>query len=358
MLLTKEVEVKPNGKMIQYYKDLGYDSKYGQAIIIKVEDLPENSNAKVEVLCDMCKENTMLVKYSDYNKVMKRTGDYVCRPCSYKKRDQTNLKKYGSISYLGTKECREKTKEVMLEKHGVEYYTQTQEYKEKHHNTCVERYGESYNQLFREKAMNTLYENTGYAHAMQNPVIKNIVKKTNFKRYGVVCTLQSSEVREKVVRAFYENSSVATSKQQRYICDLYNGILNFPVKFYNVDICLPDCKLTIEYDGSGHLKSIFTGQLTQEEFNQKEIVRNSVIKKEGYKQMRIISSRDLLPSNQILLQMLEEAKQYFADYPNHSWIIYDIDNSTIRNAEHKDGVPYNFGELHKINKTIESENVA
>ena len=40
MLLTKEVEVKPRGKMIQYYKDKGYDAKYSQPLIVKVEDLP------------------------------------------------------------------------------------------------------------------------------------------------------------------------------------------------------------------------------------------------------------------------------------------------------------------------------
>lgn len=372
MLLTKEAKVKLNAANIEYYKNLGYEipvkkasestrKRHGKDFVydlgktmnIKIEDLPKNSGAKVEVLCDICKENIISVKYADYNKVMERTGSYVCRPCSYKKRDQTNLEKYGSKSYLGTKECKQKTEEIMIERYGVPHYTQTQEYREKYHNTCVKRYGESYNKHFREKAINTLYENTGYAHAMQNPVIKDMVKNTNLKKYGVVCTLQVPEVREKVVKAFYENSSVATSKQQRYICNLYNGILNYPVRYYNVDVYLPNDRMTIEYDGSGHLLGVFTGDMTMEEFNQREIIRNTVIKKEGYKQMRIISSRDYLPSDDTLLQMLQCAKDYFYQYPSHSWIEFNIDTFTLRNAEHKDGILYDFGKLRRINNAAE-----
>ena len=34
MLLTKEVEVKPTGKMIQYYKDKGYDARHNELLKI------------------------------------------------------------------------------------------------------------------------------------------------------------------------------------------------------------------------------------------------------------------------------------------------------------------------------------
>jgi hypothetical protein len=73
-----------------------------------------------------------------------------------------------------------------------------------------------------------------------------------------------------------------------------------------------------------------------------------VIKRAGYKQMRIVSSKDKLPSDEILLQMLSEAKQYFFDYPEHSWIEYNIDTSTVRNAEHKNGVFFDCGKLRNI----------
>ena len=46
--------------------------------------------------------------------------------------------------------------------------------------------------------------------------------------------------------------------------------------------------------------------------------------------------------------MLNYARNYFSQYPEHSWIEFNIDTSSIRNAEYKDGIPYSFGELRKI----------
>ena len=106
--------------------------------------------------------------------------------------------------------------------------------------------------------------------------------------------------------------------------------------------------MVCEYDGGGHFLNVITGKITEGEHLKKEIVRFSVIKKEGYKQMRIISLKDELPSDQILFQMLSEARNYFLKYPNHSWIEFDIDLSIVRNAEYKDGFRYDYGELRTI----------
>ena len=67
--------------------------------------------------------------------------------------------------------------------------------------------------------------------------------------------------------------------------------------------------------------------------------------------MHIVSTTDKLPSDPVLFQMLENAKSYFSDYPEHSWIEYNIDTSTVHNAEHREGVFFDYGELRTI-KTI------
>lgn len=64
--------------------------------------------------------------------------------------------------------------------------------------------------------------------------------------------------------------------------------------------------------------------------------------------MRIISIHDRLPSNATLFQMLKQTKEYFFKYPQHSWIEFNIDSSIVRNAEYKDGVYYDYGELRII----------
>jgi very-short-patch-repair endonuclease len=185
-------------------------------------------------------------------------------------------------------------------------------------------------------------------YASQSREIKEKILQTNLERYGCKTPAQLPEVRAKITQTLYANSSQKASKQQRYINNLYQGILNFPVKYYCADVFLSNDNLIVEYDGSGHMLNVTMGRETIEEYNHKEIVRYNVLKNEGYKQMKIISKTDKLPQDSTLLQMLSEAKQYFSEYPNHSWCEYNLDTSTVRNAEHKDGIPYSFGELRKI----------
>ena len=137
------------------------------------------------------------------------------------------------------------------------------------------------------------------------------------------------------------------------MCDLYSGILNYPISYYNADIYLSNDNFVIEYDGGGHDLNVRLGHLTQNEFNQKEIIRDNIIKRNGYKQMKIISSTDKLPSDDVLLKMLSDTRQYFIDYPNHSWIEFNVDNSTVRNAENKNGISYEFGNLRRITQNVE-----
>lgn len=347
-ILTKEVEVRPRGAMIQYYKDKGYEASYGQSLLVKVEDLPKRSSSTIRALCDICQENEISTTYCNYNKSIEITGSYACTKCRYEKVRLTNINRYGVDNYGKTKECHEKMKKTIKSLYGVEHYSKTQEYKEKFRNTCIDRYGESYGQQFAEKAFESFRDKTGYAFPSQSPEVRDKITQSYIEHYGVSNAAKSPEVREKMSNTLYTNSSQKISRQQHYINNLYRGILNFPIKYYNVDIYLPDNNLVIEYDGGGHMLNIVTGRETIQEYERKRIIREKTIKREGYKQMRIISTKDLLPSDQVLLQMLSDARNYFSQYPNHSWIEFSIDTSTVRNAEHKDGISYQFGSLRTI----------
>lgn len=378
-ILTKEVEIKPSGKSIQYYRDLGYDAKWHEPLVINIEDLAKGSKAPIKVLCDMCEHNVMEVPYEVYNRVVKETGSYVCRDCSYEKSHQTNekrygvpvvsqseefkekikqtnLERYGVDNYGKTKECHEKIKQTCLDKYQVEHFAKSQEIKDKKVKTSLERYGvENVLQVkeVRDKIINTNLERYGVEHPSSLPEVQEKIRQTNLERYGAEYNLQIPEVREKIAKTLHENGTTPTSKQQRYIFNLYKSVnseteLNYPISYYLADICFPEEKIELEYDGGFHNGRVKTGQLTQEEFNQKEIIRSNVIKREGYKQIRIISSNDKLPSDSILLQMLSEARNYFSEYPNHSWIEFNLDTSLVCNAENKQGIPYDFGTLRRI----------
>jgi hypothetical protein len=375
-ILTKEVEIKLWGNNIKHYLDLGYEGKHGDVIIVKVEDLTDGSNVKIKYLCDYCKKEVITIVYADLVRRTKETDKMACRNCFTKKMEETNLLRYGASSYAETNEFKEIMRNMMEEKYGVQHYSKTQEYKEKWNKTCEERFGKNYRQQFINKAFETFYEKTGYNYPSQSPKVREKImqsyidhygvnspqlssevrertEKTCLERYGCATPFQSAEIKQKIANTSYKNGSVPTSKQQLYLFNLYKSIdgsakLNYPILHFNADICLPEEKIDIELDCGGHNLSVKTGQLTQEQFTRKELIRDKVIKKEGYKLIRIKSKIDLLPSDQILLQMLFEARNYFFKYPNHSWIEYDIDNSIVRNSECKNGAQYNYGKLRRI----------
>lgn len=378
-ILTKEVEVIPMGRSITHYRGKGYDVKHKRPLIVKVEDLPRGSDTKIEILCDMCLENSMMVKYNDYNRVIKNTGSYVCKECSPEKVRKNNLEKYGVPSVRQLESVKEKTRQTNLRKLGVEYPTQHESVKEKVKQSFLEHYGvdnysktEEYINKVREtnlrlygvdnytkseecqeKMKKTLIDRYGVDSPFKIPGVYEKVKETCLKRYGYECSAQSPEIKRKISQSLYKNGTTPTSKQQSYIFNLFKSInssteLNYPISYYNADICFPEEKITIEYDGGFHNGVVITGKITQEEFDQKEIVRNSIIKREGYRQIRIISYDDKIPSDKILLQMFEQAKNYFSQYPCHSWIEFNISTSTVRNAEYKQGIFYDFGVLRKI----------
>lgn len=373
MLLTKEVEITINPKTFNHYKELGYEFKHvGDVITVKVEDLTKGSKVLVDALCDYCCCNIVIIPYYSYLKEIKLVDKVACQKCMYLKRNdcnfakygventtqldfvkdkmaQTNYERYGVSHYSKTKEYKEKYKNTMMNRYGVEYSFQSEELYKKSINTCIERYGDDYRNKIIKNSLNTFYEKTGYKYPSQSPDIKEKKKITNIKHRGVTCPFQSSEIKEKSAKTLYENSSQKTSKQQLYLHTLYGGELNFPVSYYSIDICLLKESIAIEYNGGGHDLGVKTGRETQEEFKQKELIRNNIIKRAGYKQITIISSKDFLPSDEILLKMLEQAKQYF-NITKHTWVEYNIDTSLMRNAENKEGVFFDFGELRKIKK--------
>ena len=94
-LLSTEVEIRLKAQNIKYYENLGYEipryynknnHKYSvkqeTTLMVKIQDLPLNSNVKVEVECDYCHKRYM-VRYCDYNKC-NHDGKTYCTYCSSK----------------------------------------------------------------------------------------------------------------------------------------------------------------------------------------------------------------------------------------------------------------------------------
>ncbi len=288
---------------------------------------------------------------------------------------QTNLMRYGTENALLNKEIRERIKKTLQEKYGVENPLQSSEIRNKISETCQQKYGTDNpfrNPEIQEKIRNTMLEKYGVEHPIQNEEIHNKIINTNLSKYGCPVPSMNQDIKDKVaetcmnkygsksslgnmqiysmtLQSKYKNGVINTSIQQLYLNKIYGGLMNYPIKKYNADILI-DNTYDLEFDGGGHRLCVKLGNMSDEEFDKLEIIRDIIINKAGYKIIRIISFTDKLPSDEILFQMLQDAKQYFSDYPNHSWIKFDIDNGIIRNAEHQEGVPYFYGKLRKIKK--------
>ena len=376
-LITKEVEVKPCGKFIKYYKEKGYDFNRGDTITVNVNDLPKYSKITVECLCDYCNKNIKEMSYAKYSEIMsdivKKTA---CEECSILRRKEKCLIKYGVEHHMQLDSVKEKQKSVMREKYGVDYPMQSKEIIDKSRKSCLKKYGVDNplkNKEIRNRMAETCTQKYGVPNPFQSEEIKEKIRKkniqkygvenprqskevqerifaTNLERYGFKYAIQSPDVRQKIADTYYTNQTQKASNQQRYIANLYKMELNYAILYWTVDMYEKDNNLCVEYDGKGHQLSVELGQETLKDFEEKELIREKSLRQEEYKIIRIISRQDLIPSDKILLQMLKDAKQYFKDFPEHTWVFFDIDNQIIRNAENKDGVPYFYGELRKITK--------
>jgi hypothetical protein len=170
-------------------------------------------------------------------------------------------------------------------------------------------------------------------------------KITNLKNNGVEYPAQNPIIMAKVRQTMFENNSAPASKQQKYICNLLNGELNVPVKTSSLDIVLSN-KICIEYDGGGHNLNVILGQITQKEFDNNERRRNYGLMRSGWKIIKIISKSDKLPSDDIILQMVEDGKEYLDT--GHHFIRYNIDNLQVTTSQYS--IPYDFGKLRHITK--------
>lgn len=305
MLLEQTLHIKPPNNNIGYYKNLGYIPDEHGYIDVDVHDLQPKSTRKVKCKCDYCGEIIDVV-YANYKTSIKKVvPKTACKKCIPQKRAECNLINYGHENpsqFPGYLEAIQKTN---LERYGKPYYMQTEEYKKRYVNTVQ-------------------------------------------KKYGCDNVSQVKEIREKVVNTFFKNNSIKSSRQQRYICNLYNGILNYPIGIYSADILINN-NIIVEYNGGGHSLDVKVGNITEEERKNKDLRRYYALKKQGYKMITIVSNKDYIPNDDILLYMKDIGVELLKQEDCH-WVEFNIDENKMRHSLNHDGASFNFGKLKRIYK--------
>lgn len=280
---------------------------------------------------------------------------------------QTNLKKYGVERPMQSNEVKEKVKQTCIENYGVDHPWKSELVKQKVKDTNLEKYGVNNpwkSEAIKEKRKQYFLEKYGVdnpskskeikqktkinflqKYGVDNPSklkeIKQKIKNTCLKKYGVphVWMLKEKQIlmRKKARETMYKNGTAPSSKQQRHICEILNGELNFPVGGCSLDIAFPNEMIYIEYDGSGHNLCVKLDNMTQEKFNQRDNKRVYYLKSLGWKIIRFVSSKDILPSDDIIIKLINECKNYLLN-SNHSWIEINIDENSIKCKEYVVGI--------------------
>ena len=186
----------------------------------------------------------------------------------------------------------------------------------------------------------TYHTNSDLLHYVCECGKESYISLNNFKT-GQRCK-ECGDIRKR--DTLFSNGTAPCSRQQRYLHQLFGGELNYPVKTFSLDIAFPEEMIYLEYDGGGHDLSVKYGNLTTEEFVKKERNRTYYFMRNGWKSIRIISSKDKIPSDEKLLEMLDYSRQYLSD--NHHYIKFDIDNHNIKTSQFiKD---FDFGVLRVV----------
>ena len=401
LILPQTIKVRTSVMTYKHYKEKGYEfEKCGDFIEVDVLDLLKSSNEKVKVICDVCgKEREMrycrVVGDNEENKLI-TCGDKICKrkksedtcikkygvknPMQCKeiqdKAKDTNLGRYGAENPFGSKEIQDKIKDTLKEKYGENIVNigQVQDTKDKIKATLKEKHGEGITCSFqlesvKEKSKQTLLKNYGVENPMQNEEIRNKSKATNLERYGAENPFQvesvkekskqtwlknygvdhpfkSEEIKNKVLDSFQFNHTGPSSRAQRYINHILNGTLNKHICGSLVDIYMEKENIVIEHDGGGHfLGDVINGNKTptKESFLYEKEREDKIINN-GYRMIRFIAAKDRIPSDEVILNLIEGFKN--SDF---KVIRINFEEGTI-DRDYEEKWYCNFGELRKITK--------
>lgn len=350
IVLPQTVKVRVAGGKNKYYENKGYGNgkkiKTGDIIEVNVLDLPKSSGIKVKVICDFCGKET----YVHYGCVSEDPYITTCRDkaCTNAKIRYTSILKYGCINPGCSKQAKEKREKTMIDRYGVpNAYCNGGQIKENIKKNNIEKFGVDNpfkSQEIQDKIKKHNLETIGVEHPCQSQEFQDNVKKILLERYGEDSAFKIPQFRQKILESFQFKGTGPCSRAQKYINLLTGGILNKRIDKFLADICFEKEKLVIEYDGGGHYYSVKTKQLTQKEFDIIEKEREEKINKKGYKIIRIIATKDRIPSDEVILNLVNGFKN-----SNFKIVRIDLEEGTI-DRDYNEKWNCKFGKLKRIGK--------
>lgn len=357
--------------VMEHYRKLGYDCTVGDCITINQKDLSSGSRIKVKVICDYCgieyEQENKSRAYNKRKQILQK--DACCYKCRNEYTKEVNMIKYGVENVFQWDKFKEKAKQTSLDKYGVGHPMQNKEIRDKVDKTNFEKYGartyaetdefklrqselwdsksEEEKKKMYNKRRETIFKKYGVTNIYLIPGVKEKREETNIKKYGVKNPSILSSFKKKQTYSKSQNKSITVSRAQAHIHNVIGGELNYHVGYNFLDIAFVDEMIYVEYDGSGHDLKVKLGNVTKEEFRKREIQRYYILKNKGWKSIRIISKNDKLPSDELLLHIINESKNKLNIC---NWVEINIDESKIKTSNEE--IDYDFGKLKRIRKEV------
>lgn len=208
---------------------------------------------------------------------------------------------------MKTEETKNAMKQSVFNKYGTENLMSLEEFQNKIKSTCLNKYGvETALKLPKsvENAKNSMLNKYGVEKAFCSEEIRNKAKKTCLEKYGVEYTLQDENFRKQCQKILARSDNVPVSKPQKAVFEMLNKhfencYLNYPVECFSLDcaIVLDIVKIDIEYDG-----------WYWHQDQQKDIKRDKMVQKFGYKVLRIKGGESVPDESELLTKINELIK--------------------------------------------------
>lgn len=306
--------MKIGGANYNFYKNLNYNIptykdnkgrirvKRGTIIVVKVCDLPNQSNVKVTKVCDECGEILKNRTYSSIiNLRMNGDGKDRCKKCGMvflRKKQKENLSFEKSLTYFAEKNNKKYLLEEFSEKNAIssdKVYKSSNllliwncfkcesEYEQYLYNRTCQNTGCPYCAGQRVNHTNCLsttvpdvakeWHPTKNGKLTPNDITKNSQKKiwwqcdkghewvakASTRTEGKGCLVCSSSKGEKQVRDWLENNNIEYMSQKEF-----DGLIGLGGGNLSYDFYVPDQNILIEYQGEFHDGT--ANQQTKEEF--------------------------------------------------------------------------------------------
>lgn len=211
MIKTKYVRFKVSSILKKNYSHLNYDFTK-EEVEIRVEDLKDVSQTRVDVSCDICGDDSNII-YAKYVKNVKRNGLYRCKECGLKNRSENFKNNNLSLN----PDFQKKKVETFIKNYGVDNPSKSDLIKEKKKRTVLKKYGYDNPLKIRNLVDQGMIDKYGVKHALQSPNIYNKMVESLAEKYDVNNVSKLESVKNKKVETSIINNNVRNPMQNPII---------------------------------------------------------------------------------------------------------------------------------------------